>query len=637
MNPSPDPVPIAPTPAEATNIPGRRLRRRRPKFHPTPVEPLNTIGLALSGGGFRAAAFTLGCLSYLNRCRFTPPDGPATTLLARVAFISSTSGGSFTNLLYARDVYAGKPFTETYRTLRKFMDGETLVRRAMNLLNDPAVWQRASGKQRNLANAFSLVYDELFDGATLDPLCQPNVQQTLNQICVNSTEFQSGISFRFQNIDGTAQRRGFVGNLALNLRPDRLAVIRKLKLADIMAASSCFPAGMEPLQFPRDFSYHETGNRLTQMELREAIFCRNMTGQETEMIKQEPVGSRYASVDQLTSEGERNETNPVASTPMATTDHGAAGRVGDKFSFSLMDGGIDDNQAIKGLMLADKRQKTRTTRSFDTFIACDVSGRYMTPFKAPRAERAGLNRLSLRLLAMGLGLLSAVPVIVGCLLTGTAQTAWTAIGLTLLSLEAVAAGLVWWYLRSAGGKGTWGRVLREFGGYFFTVPLGSLRQMLVVRLESVIKLSGDVMMKQIRRLTFEQFYDNPAWDFRRVTALIYELSSEVLPLTTARSEKSVGANSYMPSEAMQQMADRVNEMQTTLWFNGKDVTDKVRDQLIATGQFTMCYNLLQYIDQVLAPANKLAITPAYQDALITLKTALLADWELLQQKPDEFV
>jgi hypothetical protein len=33
--------------------------------------PFSSIGLALSGGGFRAAAFSLGMLSYRNRVKLT--------------------------------------------------------------------------------------------------------------------------------------------------------------------------------------------------------------------------------------------------------------------------------------------------------------------------------------------------------------------------------------------------------------------------------------------------------------------------------------------------------------------------------------------------------------------------------------
>lgn len=63
------------------------------------IVPFNEIALALSGGGFRAASYSLGCLSYLHRVIYQ--DQP---LLKRVKFISSASGGSITNLFYTLKV-----------------------------------------------------------------------------------------------------------------------------------------------------------------------------------------------------------------------------------------------------------------------------------------------------------------------------------------------------------------------------------------------------------------------------------------------------------------------------------------------------------------------------------------------------
>jgi len=34
-----------------------------------------------------------------------------------------------------------------------------------------------------------------------------------------------------------------------------LETLKQIKLGDIMASSSCFPAGFEPIIYPRDFSY----------------------------------------------------------------------------------------------------------------------------------------------------------------------------------------------------------------------------------------------------------------------------------------------------------------------------------------------------------------------------------------------
>ena len=63
-------------------------------------KPLTNIALSFSGGGFRATAFCLGILSYLNYRLITNDKGNQETLHSRVQFISSASGGSFANLAY---------------------------------------------------------------------------------------------------------------------------------------------------------------------------------------------------------------------------------------------------------------------------------------------------------------------------------------------------------------------------------------------------------------------------------------------------------------------------------------------------------------------------------------------------------
>ena len=53
------------------------------------------IGLAFSGGGTRAAAFSYGVLSELDRTK-VDPTGQKVSLLDRVDYISGVSGGAVT-------------------------------------------------------------------------------------------------------------------------------------------------------------------------------------------------------------------------------------------------------------------------------------------------------------------------------------------------------------------------------------------------------------------------------------------------------------------------------------------------------------------------------------------------------------
>ena len=65
---------------------------------------MEEIAISLSGGGYRAAMFHLGTLSYLNRVLL--PNGKS--LLNVVNTISSISGGTITGLWYMMHVCKGE-------------------------------------------------------------------------------------------------------------------------------------------------------------------------------------------------------------------------------------------------------------------------------------------------------------------------------------------------------------------------------------------------------------------------------------------------------------------------------------------------------------------------------------------------
>src|SRR4051812_41632832 len=93
--------------------------------------PFDNIGLAFSGGGFRAASFCLGILSYFNELQWD--NAP---LLDRVTFISSASGGTITNAMYALNDAQGKAFEVFYKSLYENMEGLKLLERVFKNLND---------------------------------------------------------------------------------------------------------------------------------------------------------------------------------------------------------------------------------------------------------------------------------------------------------------------------------------------------------------------------------------------------------------------------------------------------------------------------------------------------------------------
>ena len=88
--------------------------------------------MALSGGGFRAASFSIGAMSYLHKVQYDD----SRNLLDNVEFISSASGGTFPAILYSVYTKKGIPFGTVYKDMLTFMDGEGLLEDVLKLLDD---------------------------------------------------------------------------------------------------------------------------------------------------------------------------------------------------------------------------------------------------------------------------------------------------------------------------------------------------------------------------------------------------------------------------------------------------------------------------------------------------------------------
>src|ERR1700744_88730 len=232
--------------------------------------PFGNMALALSGGGFRAASFSLGAISYLNRVWM---DTGGDTLLKHVTFITSTSGGTLANAYYTACLFKpGFVFADFYAKMKNFMNGEGLLEEVSAILNDPNRWNETGTrtvnengkivkekvqKTHNLINSFAKAYDNMLfkdpanpNGNLFGLYFNRQTNPHLETVCFNATELNNGISFRFQtNGDPTSIRT--VGNYYLHFNNANIA--QKLKLGDLAATSSCFPGGFEPMVYPNDY------------------------------------------------------------------------------------------------------------------------------------------------------------------------------------------------------------------------------------------------------------------------------------------------------------------------------------------------------------------------------------------------
>ena len=124
------------------------------------IEPFKDIALAFSGGGFRAAGFTLGTLSYLERIG----------LLSEVKAISSVSGGSITAVKYAQSLIDEQDFISFFKEYYLFLKEDTLADNAITDLNKKEVWDlpENSHKSVNAINSFAIQYNKFTHQKTLD-------------------------------------------------------------------------------------------------------------------------------------------------------------------------------------------------------------------------------------------------------------------------------------------------------------------------------------------------------------------------------------------------------------------------------------------------------------------------------------
>lgn len=578
-----------------------------------PTRPFTNIAVAASGGGFRAAAYLLGTLSYLNHAEFE--QNP---LLAQVTYLASASGGSLATAFYRKSLFDKQPFGDYYRTMIAFLTGTKTVQAVSALLADDTAWP-VGGKRRNLINAFAKVYDQQLNGLTLGDFFTDDPAVPVQEMCFNTTEFYQGLPFRFQTRQTGMTNR--IGNKNLYFRTEGIDAAKKIKIGDIIAASSCFPAGFEPMRFPDDFAH----NQLSKDVLQQAIHFPERPPVE--------IGKDY---------------------PRGT--------------FGLMDGGIVDNQAIGSMLEADRRRTNKLGACFTMVIVTDVSNQYIPPFVPGQSTAGqqwqqmtvpgiwkGVRRFTNRLFLLGL-----FAFVASLLVVVLVPNVWLKVTGALFIIPSLLVGGLDWLAGKAERKVAQSvktltaksPVLSDKGiqpllNFLANLPLGTIVGILSERIQSVVILASDLFLKRIRRADYTQLYEDPAWQFRRVANFIYDLSEGNRPNRDEQLKKDATKKGgeqqktdwrgsekvrLTPSPVLAAMAEKARLMDTTLWFD-----DAHQDHLaavIATGQFTTCYNLIKYLFRLeRETAAYSRLTDDVQQSVQQLKVQLLDDWDRFQQDP----
>jgi predicted acylesterase/phospholipase RssA len=476
------------------------------------------IALCLSGGGYRAAAFHLGVLDLLDRAG----------LLERVRTLSTISGGTLVGAAWALSCARDEAFSSFFARLWATLRDCNVVRDAVASLA-----QGAGGRPPSLIRAAAGVYGTpgFVGDAKLGELMASAAGP--DELVFSATEFHSGRAYRFQT---SRRSKARVGNLPPLAIPS--AVAKEIRLADIMAASSCFPGAFEPLIFPRDFGWED----------RPAI--------------EQALGERFPPVP-------------------------------------LMDGGIYDNQGVDGAVTVYDRGDL--FEQLGLFLVSDTSQRLEPLFReSPALPGPPLRIRTLGWIAravFALALLSSLALSYELL---TARWSWATAprllvtGLVPAVLGAATAFSLWygrrWLRRALDHLRTTTRV--TLLPFLARLDTGDAIELIARRLRSTMAMVSQVSMKRVRRLIQESLLAESS-PFRPRTALnlIYDLDRERSALWSRQP-------GLRPSAALRDLARRAEQVPTTLWLDNEE---QLRD-LLACGQATTCANLLGHLYERCLPA-----------------------------------
>ncbi|MES2131604.1 MAG: patatin-like phospholipase family protein [Bacteroidota bacterium] len=557
-----------------------------------PKLPFHNIAISLSGGGFRATSIHLGVLSYLSTKKLYD-----TTLLERVRILSTVSAGTFTGVKYVTTIKKGGTIEDCYKSLYMFMTQEDLVEHALEYLADDKNWHE--GRQRSLITAFSSIYFREFESETFGLLWKETPAIHVKEISFNATEFNFALPFHFNKTEtwDTKSTGEYIGNKKIHIPID---VAKEIRFSDIIAASSCFPFGFEPINFPDDFIYESAQKLKDKFLLPHNVF-----------------------------DGDKIE-----------------------YPIGLMDGGVDDNQGVDAILAGEehmrhypdslKEFRSDDKKSVDLYILSDGTNPTMESYIRSNTETmpwiGKWNFKSLRYFGIMSAMIGLIVVLYAC--SSNVKPV-----IILCSIFGTIGMLVAFFLliTSMGFVGLTKRVgVPDFFAkrlhYVDKLKFGVINNMLLNRRKSAMKMVTKVFIKHMRWFSFERVYGDPVWRPRLIMNAVFEL-------TEIEVEKRRNKYPYFtkeltePGPHIMEVAARSLKMGTTLWFSPEQLGGEktLPDTIIACGQFTVCFNLLEYFEKYITNKQYKSDYDSYSDELkkelMTLHASLLEDWKKFKEDP----
>lgn len=528
------------------------------------------IALAFSGGGYRAAGFSLGVLTFLDSIEYEN-----TCLLEKVHVLSSVSGGTITGARYAIGKKRGESLESTYSSIYKFLIETKLIDEALDVLNNKDKWQ--GGKSRNFINSIAHVYDEkLFNHACFGELLKVENPIHLKYLYLNATEFSTGQLFQFNYIEDSVgtnadeTKRKTIGSSNYRIPIEAASEIR---MADIIATSLCFPGGFEPMNFPADFIYPDS------------------------------------------SEMQKLKSNNAP-------------------QISLMDGGVIDNQGIESVMEAEDLMKENDSSNgihdneesmIDLIIVSDVDIPYIEKYEA--VNNLTLNWWRSLSLKNTILIISLVILIFGFLIIF--YFFQSKIGLAIIgsvfSTAIIAVVIIAIYSGRFFNLINFPKNLKKPINKLLKVRLGTYSNLILNRISSVRKMNYSIFTNQISRLLMQKIWGDPKWKNKRIKNAIYDLMKD-----SDKMKNMLNSDCLMSSLQIQNIVRKTSSMKTTLWFTDDDLNDNRIKDLIACGQFTVCWNLLDYLKKI--KTDSVNTNPGILKLLDT-RDQLMKYWSQFKENP----
>jgi hypothetical protein len=178
---------------------------------------------------------------------------------------------------------------------------------------------------------------------------------------------------------------------------------------------------------------------------------------------------------------------------------------------------------------------------------------------------------------------------------------------------------------------------------FTSLKFGVFETLIKNRISSVQSMVSEVFMKQVRRQEYARVYNDKAWKSRLMMNAIYELTYDQTKYRNAIEKDLISEELKNTSHILIETAEKAKSMSTTLWFTSEELKDDLNkhrsmlNTLIACGQFTGCFNLLEYIEKVLWNKENKEAYDSYSTALDSdiwdLYNELLSDWHKFNDNP----